>query len=292
MVLKFFHGLSNEGFHRLAYTERGTPNPKRAVICMHGLTRNKSDFDFLAEDLSKDFHVVALDVVGRGQSDCFKDPQNYRYEQYMSDANALIARLDVEEIYWIGTSMGGLIGMIMASLPNSPIKKLILNDVGPLIPKAAVDRIKQYASIKLTFKNFEEGAALLRQVYAPFGKLTEDHWQHLLKNSIVQEPQGTYTLAYDPSSARYVEDDNNPGPIKTIEDKEGNILFWSFWDKITCPVLVINGEFSDILPKTLLEEMQKRGPIFDRYEVKEAGHAPALMDPLQRDTIYQWLLKN
>lgn len=289
MDVRFFQGISPEGFHKLSYAVWGKPRDRKAVICVHGLTRNKSDFAFLAEDLSPHFHVASLDVAGRGQSDFLKIPNHYNYAQYLTDANALIARLDVDEVYWIGTSMGGLIGLLMAALPNSPIKRLVLNDIGPYIPREAVDRIKQYASIKLVFKSFEEGTETLKQLYTPFGKLTEEQWAHVMKYTLVKESNGTYTTAYDPTSAQAVEDTDPRSSTKTSVDDKGNIVFWDYWDKITCPVLVINGKNSDILPPPIVEKMRTRGPKFDYYLVEDAGHAPALMAQDQRDTILKWL---
>lgn len=289
MKVNYFKGLSPEGFHTLCYAEWGEDSAKTAVICVHGLTRNKSDFQFLAEDLGAHFRVAALDVAGRGQSDHLMNAEHYSYAQYIKDAANLINRLKAEEIYWIGTSMGGLIGMILASLPNTPIKKLILNDIGPYIPKEAINRIKNYASKKLVFNTHEEGAKTLRQLYAPFGKLTEDQWRHVIDYTLVKEKEGVYTIAYDPNATYAIVEDNPHSDVPTEEDEKGNVVFWKYWDKISCPTLVINGENSDILTPEIIKLMRSRGPKFDYYVVKEAGHAPSLMEPTQRQTVVKWL---
>jgi pimeloyl-ACP methyl ester carboxylesterase len=289
MTSKYYLGLSPEGFHKVAYSEWGIPHNNPSIMCVHGLARNKSDFDFLAAELSQNYHVTAVDVVGRGQSDRLREEQHYTYEQYLIDIAILIGRLNVQQLYWIGTSMGGLIGLLLAAMPRSPIKKLILNDVGPIIPKKAVDRIKQYASIKLSFQNFEEGTKALRKFYEPFGPLEERHWDHIFKNTLVQEEDGTYTTSYDPKAAHAIEEQEKLMHSQGRKDPEGNIIFWDFWDKITCPVLVINGENSDILTPDIVSQMKTRGPTFDHVIIKNTGHAPTLMPFDQIKIIKDWL---
>lgn len=288
MQSRFFKGISPEGFHNISYSEWGTPNKNPSILCVHGNSRNKSDFTFFAEALETEFHSVALDLVGRGKSDWLKRENNYSYHQYILDLNALISRIDVPEIYWIGSSMGGLLGMMIASMQNTPISKLIMNDIGPYIPKFIVDRMQQSGN-KFTSNSFEEAAAFLKNLHALIGNLTKEQWEHFTQNTIVQEPNGKYTFSYDPFALRaFVDDLELKKSGKMIADETGNIFFWEFWDKISCPVLIIHGERSELLPHTIIKEMRQRGPKFDYYMIKGAGHAPALMDSRIINHIRSW----
>lgn len=289
MKERHYLGISSEGFHKVAYTEWGKPNRERALICVHGLTRNRHDFDYLSKALSKDHYIACPDVPGRGDSDYFMDPKHYGYEQYIADMNALIARLDVEAVDWLGTSMGGLFGIVMAALPKTPIRRLILNDIGPFIPRAAVDRIEQYAGTTIEFSDYAQAKSVLRQIYEPFGKLKEDQWEYLISHSVKKQDK-KYVLAYDPHATRGVEGQKEDAPV-VQEDEERNVVFWEMWEKITCPVLVINGKYSDILPAHVVEEMRKRGPKFEHVMIEDAGHAPALMADDQIEMVREWLAR-
>lgn len=284
---RYFLGASVEGFHKVVYSDWGTPNKKDTLVCVHGLTRNRHDFDHLSKELSKTRHVVCPDVVGRGDSDYFKDPTHYGYEQYIMDMTTLVARLDVEAVDWLGTSMGGLFGIVMAAQPQTPIRRLILNDIGPFIPREAIDRIKEYAGTAIEFANYEQAKMVLRGIYEPFGILDEDQWEHLISHS-VRKKEGKHILAYDPRATGGVEGQKEDAPV-VREDKEGNVVFWDIWEKITCPVLVINGKNSDILPPHVIEQMKKRGPKFEHVLIEGAGHAPALMAKDQIEMIKDWL---
>ncbi len=158
MKTHHYLSVSTEGFHRLAYTEWGQSDPTQpTVFCVHGLLRNRHDFDSLAQFLSfNERHVFCPDVVGRGDSDWFKHPKHYSFEQYIIDMTALVAKTTSAQIDWIGTSMGGIIGLMMAALPNSPIARLVLNDVGPQIPLSGLRRLAKYADTHLTFSSKEE----------------------------------------------------------------------------------------------------------------------------------------
>jgi len=289
MKENFIHGVSKEGFHKVIYSEYGSKNHDNTMICVHGLTRNGSDFHFVAKGLEDHYRVICPDVVGRGRSDRFKNPEFYKYAQYIMDMNVLINSLHVSNLDWMGTSMGGLFGIIMASMPNTPIRRLILNDIGPFIPKTAVDRIKTYAGMKLSFKTRKEGETILKQLYAPFGIKEPEHWQHIIDHSIIEDNDGTFTLDYDPGATSAVQDDEQDEDALSHQDQDGNIIFWQYWEKIKCPVLVINGASSDILPPHIIEEMKTRGPQFDYIQIPDAGHAPALMDPEQVALIREWL---
>src|SRR5260221_3599273 len=200
-------GLSPTGFHKVAYVDwrrdslagaNGTENRPKTVVCVHGLTRNSRDFDQLAATLvSTQFErVVCPDIVGRGSSDWLTDPAQYGYPQYLADMNALIARLNVPSVDWIGTSMGGLIGMSLAALPNSPIRRLVLNDVGPVISKAALQRIADYVGLDYRFSSLNALERHLRKIHAPFGPLTDAQWQLMAQYSQRGLADGNLGLAY------------------------------------------------------------------------------------------------
>lgn len=272
-----FLGLSPAGFHRVAYTEWGDPANPRVVICCHGLTRNGRDFDALATDLARDFRVICPDIVGRGLSDWLRDPLHYAYPQYCADMNVLIARLGVDEVYWVGTSMGGLIGMTLASQAGSPIRRFVINDVGPFVPKAALQRIADYVGLDNRFSSLGAVETHLRKVLAPFGPLSDVQWRHLVAHGHRQRADGTFGLAYDPAIVNNVK----------LGVQDWNL--WSLWDRVACPTLIIRGAQSDLLLAQTAEEMTRRGPEAQLVTWDGMGHAPALMAPDQIAFIRQWL---
>ncbi len=289
-------GVSTDGFHRVAYTEWGQPNPaKPTVFCVHGLLRNRHDFDPLAHFLTlQERHVICPDIVGRGDSDWFKNPQHYTFEQYISDMAILIAKSSATQIDWIGTSLGGLIGMKMAALPNSPIQRLILNDVGPQVPLSALRRIAGYTDLHIKFSSKEEAIQHFQTIYADFGDLSEEQWATFTEHSIVLQANGNYALKCDP----YLTHNKPPTqlmwelihhPHKTLEGIWFDVDLWSVWQKIKCPALVIHGRHSDILLPQHISKMQQIHPHTDVIEVENAGHAPALLELADHQKISQWL---
>lgn len=272
-----FLGLGPQGFHRVAYVEWGAEDAPRTVVCVHGLTRNGRDFDRLAAALSQHWRVACPDMVGRGRSDWLADPAGYGYPQYLADMTALIARLNVGSVDWVGTSMGGIIGMMMAAQPKSPIRRLVVNDVGPFIPKAALQRIAAYVGLDPRFDSVGELEAYLRKVHEPFGPLSDPDWRHLALQGYRRLEDGRFALAYDPGIAVAF----NTG----IQDVE----LWSVWDAISCPVLVLRGGRSDLLLAETATEMTRRGPKATLVEFPEAGHAPGLMSAEQIAVVRDWL---
>lgn len=272
-----FLGLSPAGFHRVAYTEWGDANNPRVVICCHGLTRNGRDFDALAADLARDFRVICPDIVGRGKSEWLKDPLYYAYPQYCADMNALISRLGVDEVFWVGTSMGGLIGMTLASQAGSPIRRFVINDVGPFVPKTALLRIADYVGLDNRFSSLVAIETHLRKVLAPFGPLTDAQWQHLVAHGHRKREDGTFGLAYDPAIVNNVK----------LGVQDWNL--WPVWERIACPTLILRGAQSDLLLPDTATEMTQRGPKAELVTWDGMGHAPALMAPDQIATIRTWL---
>lgn len=265
MRSRSFLGLNARGFHRLHYTERGAANAP-VVVCVHGLTQTGRSFDRLAEALAPARRVVCLDVAGRGRSDWLPDPAGYTFPQYIADVGALISRLDVETIDFVGTSMGGIIGMVMASMGNSPIRRLVINDVGPFIPKAALERIRKYVGGDPRFPDVDALEAALRVAWAPFGPLDDAQWRHLAETSSRVCEDGTVALAYDPAIAQAFAD-----------DAAADVDLWSHWDAVACPTLVVRGGESDLLLAETAAEMTRRGPKARIHEMPGIGHAPTLM---------------
>ena len=224
------------------------------------------------------WRVVCPDVAGRGKSSWLSDHRNYGYPQYLSDMAALIARLDVEGVDWLGTSMGGLIGMMLAAQPGSPVHRLILNDVGPFIPKASLERIAGYVGQRTRFPDLAAAEAYFREVHAPFGKLSGAQWQTLTRHSVSNEEGGGFELRYDPGIAKAFTD---------VELKDVDL--WGLWDSISCPVLILRGAESDLLTAEVAREMAARHPDAELVEFPDCGHAPALMDEAQIAVVRDWL---
>ncbi len=272
-------GLSPSGFHRIAYVDwPGTGRRSgRPVICVHGMTRNSRDFDRLAAALSVDRQVVCPDVVGRGASDWLADPAGYGYGQYCADLAALIARLDVAEIDWVGTSMGGLIGMMLAAQVNSPICRLVLNDIGPVVPAAALRRLSGYVGKNPLFDDLAGLESYLRQIHAPFGALDDAAWRDMAAHGHRRLPDGRFGLAYDPAIGR------------GLADASADIDLSAVWQAVHCPVLVLRGAESDLLLAETARRMAAKAKI---AEIPDVGHAPSLMVPAQIDLVRSWLAEN
>lgn len=272
------HNLGPHGFHRTRYWEWGdTANP-RVVVCAHGLTRNGRDFDVLAQALASDFRVLCPDVVGRGHSDWLPHQQDYGYPLYLSDMTALIARTGAESVLWVGTSMGGLIGMMLAAQPHTPIRKLVVNDVGPLVPRAALERLAQYVGKAPRCATMTQFEAYLREVFAPFGPLTDAQWRHLAETSARRNEDGTFGPAYD------------PGIATAFSGELADVVLWPVWDAIACSTLVLRGTQSDLLLRETAVEMTQRGPRAALKEFDGIGHAPALMSEDQIEAVRSFLL--
>lgn len=274
--------LNRTGFHKLHYTDWGDPAQQQVVICVHGLTRNCRDFDALAAALSTRCRVVSVSIAGRGRSDWLPNPEDYGYPQYMNDMTALIARVTAQgarQIDWVGTSMGGMLGMLLAARPGSPISRLVLNDVGAVIPKASMERIGQYVGKNPLFDSFDEFERYVRQVSAPFGPLTDTQWHHLAKHNARQHPDGRWGMAYDPGIGL---------PFRKAAAQD--ILLWNVYDAISCPTLLLRGGESDLLLRETAEEMTRRGPKPRLVEFAGTGHAPALMSEEQIAVVRDFLM--
>lgn len=272
--------VTPSGLHRMAYLEWGDTDNPRVVVCVHGLTRCARDFDFLAAELSRDYRVICPDVVGRGDSDWLKNPMEYAIPSYAADMVTLIARLDVESVHWVGTSMGGLIGMMLAALPDTPISRMVLNDVGPVVTAVSLERIGAYVGKAPRLPSIEAAEQLVRLVSAPFGPHTDAQWRFLTEHVVRREADGAYRMHYDPAIAVPF---NAGAPHK-------DMALWSFWDAMRCPTMAIRGEHSDLLTRETLAQMAARGPRAKTVELAGIGHAPTLMQPDQIALVRAFLL--
>jgi pimeloyl-ACP methyl ester carboxylesterase len=274
--------LSKSGFHRIAYTEWGDPEAARVVVCLHGLSRQGRDFDRLAAALARDgYRVLCPDLVGRGRSGWLRDPEGYALPQYCADMVALIARTGAERVDWIGTSLGGLVGMVLAGQEGSPIRRLVINDIGPYLPWSALWRIgNAVRAAPRDFPSLEAAVAYHRAALAPFGELSDAEWWHLTVHGVEHREDGRWHMLYDPALVRAFRS----GLLY-------NLSLWRYWDAIRCPVLLLRGEHSDLLLETTAEEMARRGPRAELVEIPGCGHAPALLDPDQIAIITGWMAR-
>jgi pimeloyl-ACP methyl ester carboxylesterase len=257
--------LSPHGFHRVVYYEWGDPRSDDVVVCVHGLARNGRDFDVLAERLALRHRVLAVDMPGRGQSEWLRDANDYVFATYLTTLTALIARAGVDTVSWVGTSMGGLLGMVLAAQPGSPIARLVVNDIGPVIEPAAFQRIAGYVGQDPSFASFAELETYIRTVSAPFGPHTDAQWRHIAATNARERPDGRWGLAYDPAIAVPFRADSATPPL------------WPVWDAIGCPTLVTRGDRSDLLSSATAQAMTARGPRARLVTFPEVGHAPTFM---------------
>ena len=282
--------------HRMAYWEwnaTGNPAHPHVVLCVHGLTRQGRDFDTLARALSRHARVICPDVVGRGHSDWLDDPAGYQIPVYAGDMLALLAHLHQEAplqtLDWVGTSMGGLIGMAVCGHPGLPlpvpVRRLVLNDVGPVLEWDALERIGQYLGAPVRFASVEEGAAALWNTSSSFGPHTPEQWLELSR-PMLRRPEGSndWGMHYDPAIA---------GPFRSLQRGaavEGEAQLWQLYDQITAQTLLLRGAESDLLSPATAQAMAQRGPRPEVREFAKVGHAPTLMAPDQVAAVCDFLL--
>ena len=287
-LLKTVQCLSPAGLHRMAYKEWGDPANPRVLVCVHGLARVSDDFDNLARALCDSYRVVCPDVVGRGRSGWLRDPQYYQVPQYVSDMVTLLARVmadsEAQQVDWFGTSMGGLIGIGLASLADTPVRKLVLNDVGSNLDPAGLARIGEYIGKDVRFPSFDQAADYIRAISAPFGPHTEQEWRKFAADVLRQDRDGQWILHYDPKLAI---------PIRAASPES---IQWSAamlalaYDAIVCPTLLVRGAESDLLSREVAQAMTLRGPKPRLVEFAGVGHAPTFVHADQIEIVKEFLL--
>ncbi|MBR1217685.1 alpha/beta hydrolase [Bradyrhizobium sp. U87765 SZCCT0131] len=276
-------GLSPAGFHEIACTDWGPLDDPRPIVCVHGLTRQGRDFDPLAAALAaRGRRVICPDLPGRGRSGRLRNPDDYALPQYCADMNAVIARLGVREVDWVGTSLGGLIGMIMAGFAGSIVRNLVINDIGPFVSASGLKRIGQYiGSMPASFPTLDAADAYIRTVLAPYGDLSDAQWRHLARHSVRWNAEHQrYDMLCDPAIAKGFR---SPWfyPLN----------LWAYWEAITVPVLVLHGARSDLLSFALTQEMKKRNRGASVFSFDDCGHVPPLMAEEQIAVVTRFILQ-
>ncbi len=269
--------LDAHGFHRMRWTEWGDRDNPRVLVCVHGLTRCGRDFDYLAERMADAYRVVCPDIAGRGRSDWLSDKADYGYPTYCADLAAMLAALGAESVDWVGTSMGGILGMLIAAQARTPVGKLVVNDVGCVVPQAALERIATYVGRDPSFDSLEALEAAMRAV-SPFGSLAPAQWGHLAVHVARRDEAGRWRFRYDPGIAVPFR----AAPLADVDLRP-------VWRALRGPVLVIRGDQSDLLTAEVYDEMLTR-PGTEGLVVPGTGHAPMLMDAAQVSAVRSFLL--
>lgn len=282
----------------MAYTCWGDPLAAHVVVCVHGLTRQGRDFDVLAQALvaraNHPLRVVCPDVVGRGQSDWLTQPEGYQLPQYAADMAALLAQLHAQAplhtLDWVGTSMGGLIGMVVAGQPDFPkpcaVRRLVLNDVGPAVSWPAIERMKTYVGQTGRFATLQEAADAMWAISQSFGAHTPEAWLALSAPMVKRQADGSLTLHYDPAIGV---------PMRAMTEEAaqgGQALLWQLYDQIKAQTLLLRGAQSDLLSYETALAMQTRGPHATLLQWPDVGHAPTLVSDAQVAPVAEFLLRS
>ncbi|MDG1286714.1 MAG: alpha/beta hydrolase [Rickettsiales bacterium] len=258
-------------------------NDKTPVFCIHGLTRNGRDFDYLASSLNDSRTIYAPDVVGRGLSDWLPAGEIYNYDTYVEDTLHVLDTLGLEQVDWVGTSMGGLLGMRMACEYPSRIRKFVINDIAPVISVEAMQRLDDYVGQHMDHASLAEAENYIRICYGAFGLNKSWQWNHMLKHSVKPTEDGRVRMLYDPAIINGIRDEK--GEMTLTDD----INLWPLWENIPQPILLLRGEHSDFLSAAMAKEMCERHPNATWIEFKDCGHAPALMVDGQVNAVREWL---
>lgn len=288
------------GSHRMAYwlwcADEAQAQADHVIVCVHGLTRQGRDFDALARHIlgesTKPLRIVCPDVAGRGQSDWLANPAGYQVPTYAADMLALLHQLHTQAplstLDWVGTSMGGLIGMALAGSPNlplpTPIRRLVLNDVGPKLQWPALDRIRHYVGQTGRFAHLDEALAHLRQLFSAFGPHSDSEWKALNEAMVKRQPDGSLCLHYDPRLGQAF------GALTPELAEAAEPLAWTLYEAITARTLLLRGQDSDLLSAETASRMARSGPGATLVNFAGVGHAPTLVAPEQRQVVSDFLL--
>jgi pimeloyl-ACP methyl ester carboxylesterase len=267
------------GFFHIAYTEWGDPENPNVLVCTHGHSRNSRDFDFLADAMSDRYRVVCPDMFGRGRSDWLPVKELYDYSLYVPVMASFLCTLGVDRLDYVGTSMGSVIGMSLAAMPGTPIRRFVVNDIGAVVSCRGIQRMSGYLLDDPLFETMAEAEAFFRRTLAPFGHLSDAHWQHITRHS-VREVEGGWRVHYDV-----------PMSLKLVASRDRDAVLWEVWDRMTVRPLLLRGSESDLLAAETASEMTRRGPGCELREIPGVGHAPALMDEAQIGIVRDWLLR-
>jgi pimeloyl-ACP methyl ester carboxylesterase len=280
--------LDPAGLHRMAYWEWWDGNPDHrdhVVVCVHGLSRQGRDFDAMAQRLARRSRVVSVDIVGRGQSDWLADPMGYVVPTYVADMVTLMARLNAKTLDWVGTSMGGMIGMGFASRKGSPVRRMVINDVGPTLDPAGLARIGAYVGKAQDFATLEEAATYVQSISETFGPHSREQWIELTRWQVKQNVQGRYVPRSDPGIA---------APFKATTPamaQMGEAMLWAAWDAVKAKTLLVRGETSDLLHPSTAKAMTERGPKAALVTIQGVGHAPMFQHADQIDVVERFLFE-
>ncbi len=285
---RFVQCLSPSGFHTMAYREWGAPTNRKVLVCVHGLTRVGNDFDRLAQALAQDYRVVCPDVVGRGRSEWLHDARYYGIAQYVADMVTLLARLDADTVDWVGTSMGGLIGMSLAGQPGASIRRMVINDVGPTIDAAALARIGEYLGKPVRFASEDQAIDYISAISAPFGLTAREDWREITLPALKRDGDGAtagWVLHYDPRIGE---------PLRATSAEAaaaGEAALWGLYANIKARVLLTRGAQSDLLSHATAQRMTETGPRARLVEFEAVGHAPMFMHADQIEVVRQFFLE-
>jgi cobalt-zinc-cadmium efflux system protein len=266
----FVHCSSPDGPHRMAYHAWGNPANARVLLCVHGLTRRGTDFITLAQAMSQDYYVICPDIVGRGSSDHLTNPMLYAIPQYVADITSLVEQLGLKQVNWLGTSMGGLIGMVYAAMPNNPIRKILINDVGPRIEPEAIKRLGSYVGQPFNFNERADALDTLNMLCATFGEHTPEEWE-VYNGPMLKERDSKWVMHYDPKIAV---------PFSSVTPmlaKAGEMAMWHAFKHIHIPILIVRGGNSDLLSADTVAQMCKVNPQARSIEIPDVGHAPTFI---------------
>ena len=252
------------------------------IVCAHGYSGNARDFDYLARELANSVdggaRVICIDVAGRGESAWLASPMGYHFGQFIADIHSLLAHLEVREVEWIGTSMGGLLGMLLASQPSSPVRSLAMNDVGAFLPMEALQAIARNLDAPASFATLADVEAHMRHTHREWGDLTDVQWKHFAIHGSRRTEAG-FRLHFDPQIARVAR----PVPFTP------GLFFWDAWYRVRCPVLLLRGEHSEVFPEAVANTMLDIKPEARLVEIAGCGHAPALMSDDQVRVVRNFL---
>ena len=264
-----------EGTHKISYTEWGAEHDE-VIVCIHGLTRNGRDFDFVAERLAQNFRGICPEMAGRGSSEWLPNFEWYNNDVQVADTLALMEHVGAESYHWIGTSMGGLMGMIMAALHPHKIRKMLINDIGAFISADGMRRIKGYVKDEILFDDRAHAESRFREIFSSFHIETEAQWQHMFEHGLRETSDGKFSFNHDPAMGKAFAG-------------EQDFNLWRLWRAGKAETLILRGAESDIFPRDVAEKMAEKDGV-ELVEFERFGHVPPLMNDEQIGVVEEFFL--